>query len=525
MAVTLKMEERSSTTVARVNDTDESDNAPLHVPVSSDDKVTLLLVSSALSVVLGSSAQYGYQIGVLNSPMDLIIGIYENTTHSSQDSSDSSSSNGKHLYALAVAIFAIGGLIGAFISAKMADTLGRKPTMLLNNILAVAGSIIMALSSGFPMLIGGRFVIGINGGITTGLAPMYLTEISPIRVRGVYGLLNQLGITAFIFISQLLGLPKLLGNKHLWRLLFGFPLVLVTIQLLTLPFCPESPRYLYLCKHKQKEAADALRRLRGTTNVQRELNELQSELQKEESVSQVSYAQLFCDGGLRRPLLISFGLQFCQQLSGILGVFYYSTAIFKEAGLSLGSIATVITSFSLIPMTIIAVRLMERVGRRTLMLYGLGGMMIFHMCLTIAFCFQVGFNLDKSDGITVPGVLAVVSSVLLVSSFAIGPGGIPWMIVAELFTQGPRALAVSLSGIVNWLLNGLIGYTFPFILDHLYPYAMLLFAAICGVLWLFVYVYVPETKHKTVEETAEYFRSHTHASRNYSALREELTTN
>jgi SP family facilitated glucose transporter-like MFS transporter 1 len=136
-------------------------------------------------------------------------------------------------------------------------------------------------------------------------------------------------------------------------------------------------------------------------------------------------------------------------------------------------------------------------------LYGLGGMVIFHLCLTVAFCYQVGFK--YGNGVTPPGLAAVISSVLLLAFYAIGPGPMPWVMVPELFTQGPRAPAVSLAVAVNRISNAIIGYTFLFVLDNLSPYAMILFAGVSGALWLFLYLFLPETKGKTVGEIAEHF--------------------
>jgi SP family facilitated glucose transporter-like MFS transporter 1 len=284
------------------------------------DRVTLLLVTAAVFAVFGSLAQFGYQSGVINTPMDVIIGVYKNTTCSLPYPSHSPCSKGQSLYAIAVAMNAVGGLIGAFLSGKTADTLGRKPTLLLNNFLAIGGSLMMAFSSSFSLLIAGRFIMGVNGGFNTSVASIYLSEIAPVRLRGVFVTLAQLGIAICIFLSQLFGLPELLGNKDLWRLLFGFPVVFATILLLTLPFCPESPRYLFIEKHQEIKAANVLRVLRGSNSIETELDELKLELKKKSSAPKVSYMQLFCDNTLRKPLIISFGLHFAQQLTGVIAV-------------------------------------------------------------------------------------------------------------------------------------------------------------------------------------------------------------
>ncbi|XP_065842759.1 solute carrier family 2, facilitated glucose transporter member 3-like [Oscarella lobularis] len=506
---------------------DEGAELPNDAPRNSTTSrnATILLIGTAVSIVSGSATQFGYQTGVMNAPMDVIISEFVNSSCNSataRDDSPAECRRGVNLYALAVSIYAFGGFVGALIGGQIADRIGRKLTLLINNAFALAGALMMALSHSFPLLTAGRFIIGINGGISTTIAPVYLAEVAPVRLRGALGTAFQVGVVSFIFISQLLGIPQALGTRShdLWRFLFGLPVLLSCIQLVSLPFLCESPRYLFLKKKDVHLAEKALRKLHGKDDVTSALAELQLEADRAAAEPHVSYLNLFRNPYLRYPLFINFGLQLSQQLSGINGVFYYSTKIFKHVGVASAAATTTLVGVVLIIFTLFAVWLMDRSGRRTLLLYGLGSMVLFHLCISVAFCFQVGFysGHKEIDSVTAPGVIAVLSSLLIVAGFALGPGPIPWLIGPELFTQAPRVKAVSLAGLVNWTGNGIVGYLFPTIFDSLYPYAMVLFAGLCGLFWLFTYYYVPETKGQSVEEVTSKLKDRIDSKKKYKRV-------
>lgn len=224
-------------------------------------------------------------------------------------------------------------------------------------------------------------------------------------------------------------------------------------QLFTLPFCPESPRYLLIKKELPIEAEEALRALRGTDNNKQEIDEMYAESSLEKSVAKFSILQLFSTRALLMPTLISIVLHLSQQLSGINAVFYYSSGILKKSGIDDAVYATPFIGLIMVVMTVVSIPLMEKCGRRFLHLLGLGGMWVFSILMTIAFVLQ-----DKYDGMK---YLSVVSMMLYIVFFAIGPGSIPWMIVGELFSQGPRSAAVSLAVLVNWSANVSVGFGFP----------------------------------------------------------------
>ena len=224
------------------------------------------------------------------------------------------------LWAFTVALFAVGGCMGGLLNGFFADYLGRKKSLLLNNIFGILGALLMGLSKpagSYEMIMAGRLLIGLNCGFNSGLCPMYITELSPVQIRGAIGVLFQLGVTSSILISQVLGLPDLLGNKELWPLLLGFTGLFSIFQLVSLPFCPESPRFLLIKKDMQTEAEVALQKLRGTLNVKLEIDDMKREAEMESSIKKFSILQLFSTRALLLPTIISIVLHLSQQLSGI----------------------------------------------------------------------------------------------------------------------------------------------------------------------------------------------------------------
>jgi len=203
---------------------------------------------------------------------------------------------------------------------------------------------------------------------------------------------------------------------------------------------------------------------------------------------------------LLMPLGIGIVMQLSQQLSGINAVLYYSTTIFTDAGLSIDSAkyATIGTGAIMVGMTLVSIPLMDRAGRRTLHLWGLGGMFIFSIFITISLLVK-----ELIDWVRYVAVVATLSFVVF---FAVGPGSIPWMITAELFSQGPRPAAMSIAVLVNWLANFLVGLFFLPLKGWLENYTFLPFSVLLAFFWVFTYKIVPETKNKTFEEITTLFR-------------------
>ncbi|XP_011297622.1 glucose transporter type 1 isoform X5 [Fopius arisanus] len=463
--------------------------------------LTFFLAYAIFAAVLGM-LQFGYNTGVINAPSGQIESFMRDV-YKDRYGDDMSEKSVKRLFSLAVSIFAIGGMVGGISGGVIANRFGRKGGLLLNNMLGIVGACLMGFTKvahSYEMLFLGRFVIGINCGLNTSLVPMYISEIAPLNLRGGLGTVNQLAVTVGLLISQVLGIEKILGTNDRWPILLGLAVVPAIAQLVLLPICPESPRYLLITKQWEEEARRALRRLRGSNQVEEDIDEMRAEERAQQAESTIKMSELICSPTLRAPLVIGVVMQLSQQLSGINAVFYYSTQLFLNAGLTeeRAKLASIGIGAIMVIMTLVSIPLMDRTGRRTLHLYGLGGMFIFSIFITISFLIK--------EMIGWMSYLSVVSTLSFVVFFAVGPGSIPWMITAELFSQGPRPAAMSIAVLINWMANFVVGIAFPSMMAVLDNYTFLPFSGFLAVFWIFTYKKVPETKNKTFEEILGLFR-------------------
>ncbi|XP_053715168.1 solute carrier family 2, facilitated glucose transporter member 4-like isoform X2 [Synchiropus splendidus] len=432
------------------------------------ETVTGTLALSVFTAVLGS-LEFGYNIGVINAPQKIIEQDY-NSTWVHRYGEPIPPGVLTSLWSLSVAIFSIGGMISSFCVGFVSEWLGRRKAMLINNLLAFIGGSLMGMSKlcrSFEMMILGRFVIGAYCGLASGLTPMYVGEISPTSLRGALGTLHQLAIVTGILFAQVLGLESLLGSEELWPVLLGLTVVPTVLQMALLPFCPESPRFLYIVRCQDRHARSGLRRLTGREDVDDILLEMQEEKRRMDMERKVSIPELFRSPMYRQPIIISILLQLSQQLSGINAV-----------------TRTLISEFLLF--------FVERMGRRTLHMLGLTGMCFCAVIMTVA--------LALLENIPWMSYISMLSIFGFVAFFEVGPGPIPWFFVAELFSQGPRPAAMAVAGCSNWTANFLVGMGFQYIADLLGPYVFLLFAAMLLFFLVFTFFRVPETQGRTFDQ-------------------------
>lgn len=466
-------------------------------------RITVNLCLAAFVIVFGSSFLFGYNIGALNNISPLIKGFY-NETYKARYNETISETSLLLVWSLTTALFLPGGMIGAFSAGFIADKIGRKKAVLISYIFAVLGAIV----STFPILLKapellmiGRILVGVHSGLSTSLAPMYISEICPYNYRGAFGTLHQLFITIGILAGSIFGIEGILGTEELWPYVLSLNAVPPILCCFILPFLPDSPRYLLLIKNERESAAKALRFFRNRKDVTTDVEEMDTEQTDTKCKQKEIYTlkKLLFNASLRRPLTIACCLQVVQQFSGINAIFFYSSGIFKEAGVSDVHIpyAVIGTNAVNVLMTFVAVPIMDKAGRRALLLYPMI-IMIFDLALiTVAQNFQ-----KKNEWLS---FVAVICVIIYVIGFAIGLGPIPQMIGAELFRQGPRPLAMSLAGFVNWLSTFIIAMSFEPTQALLKHFTFLIFLGLMILFIVFVYFFVPETKNKTFEEIAHEF--------------------
>ncbi|CAD5118269.1 DgyrCDS6987 [Dimorphilus gyrociliatus] len=411
------------------------------------------------------------------------------------------------LWSVTVSIYLVGGTIGAFTPGLIVDRLGRKKSLILLNVFSLIAAIFFGFckkANSYEMLIIGRLLIGFSCGAGAGIVPMYLTEIAPVRIRGAMGVLHQLALTSGIFVSQAIGLRQILGSADRWPILLaaiGLPCLLSGCVLY---FMPDSPRHLLLNKKDRDAAEKALKRLRNCSNVDLDLDEIEEEIIEEdeddEQEPEWTLKSILAADRLRLPLVLIIVLGSCQQLSGINAVFYYSSAIYESAGIAKQNIqyANLITGFINVVITIISVGLVEKAGRRVLLLGGMGAMVVSALTLMI--------SINLQEKVTWLSYIAIISVLFFVVGFAIGLGSIPQFIGAELFRPGPRPIAMSIAGFFNWLCNFLVGIGFPPLAGVIGEYSFIIFIACIIIFGLFIFKQLPETKQRTIEEIYTHFK-------------------
>nr|XP_033781026.1 solute carrier family 2, facilitated glucose transporter member 3-like isoform X2 [Geotrypetes seraphini] len=445
------------------------------------------------------SLQFGYNTGVINAPEKIIQQFYNETYAHRNNGTFISSDYLTSLWSVSVAMFSVGGMIGSLSVGFFVNLLGRRNSMLFANILVIIAGALMGFAKmaySFEMVILGRIIIGMYAGLCTGFVPMYMGEISPTALRGAFGTVNQLGIVVGILIAQIFGLNVIMGTSTLWPLLLAFTIFPAIFQCIMLPFCPESPRFLLINKKKEEQAQKVLQKLRGTNDVSQDIQEMKEESVKMSQEKPVSIPELFRNRNYRQPIVISIILQLSQQLSGINAVFYYSTSIFTDANVKQPVYATIGAGIVNVVFTVVSLFLVERAGRRTLHLVGLGGMAFCAAVMTIALNYKY---LQWMNYISIVAIFGFVAF------FEVGPGPIPWFIVAELFSQGPRPAAMAVSGCSNWTANFLVGMLFPLAAKYCGPFVFVIFIVFLVLFFIFTFFKVPETKGLTFEEIARGF--------------------
>ncbi|MFZ2005237.1 MAG: sugar porter family MFS transporter [Stellaceae bacterium] len=392
---------------------------------------------------------------------------------------------------IVVAIVLAGAAIGAAGAGALSDRFGRRRVILAAALLFVTGAVFSGVAAGLTLLLVGRFLVGLAIGVASMLTPLYLAEIAPARDRGAIVSLNQLCITIGIVASYLVGFA-LASVPEGWRWMLGLgalPGAILTIGMLILP---ESPRWL--AGHGRiEDAGGVLQRLRGDADVSEELGALRTDIALEGR--QLKNWTELLSPRLRHSLVIGVGLAMFQQVTGINTVIYFAPTIFESAGLSSAAISILATAgvgAVNVIMTIVSIRLIDRLGRRQLLFWSLGGMVATLLMLAGVFHFGASGGLAW---------IAVASVAAFVGFFAIGLGPVFWLLIAEIFPLALRGRAMSLATVANWVFNLIVSATFLDLVSAVGSAGAFLIYAILSVvaLW-FVVVKVPETKGHTLEQ-------------------------
>ncbi|MGA7876129.1 MAG: sugar porter family MFS transporter [Desulfoferrobacter sp.] len=379
-----------------------------------------------------------------------------------------------------------GATVAAGASGSLADFFGRRAMLFLAAVLFSAGAVVTAFAQAVWWLIVGRVIVGFGIGIASYTSPLYISESAPAKVRGALVTTNQLMITVGIVISYLVDFA--FAHQGGWRWMFGLAIIPGIVLGLGMIVLPDSPRSL-LNRGYREEAKRVLIKIAGKTEQQRRMGEIEKNLAREDA----SWRELI-KPSMRLPLIVGIGLAVFQQFIGINTVIYYAPTIFKAAGYGSNAVdilATVGVGLVNVIMTIVAMILLDRAGRRPLLLIGEVGMIAALAVLGIDFMFSGGAK----------GWIAIACLMVYVGCFAFSLGPIFWLMISEIYPLGVRGRAMSIATVSNWGSNLLITFTFPLLIAAVGNSITFWVYAVLGVVALiFSSILVPETKGRTLEE-------------------------
>ncbi len=443
-----------------------------------NDRNSFIYVVAALAALNG--LLFGFDTGVISGAMLYIRNTFELATVFGY------SMNASLIEGIIVSGAMIGAIIGAALGGRLADRLGRRRLILVGAVVFFVGSLIMAIAPTVEILIVGRIVDGIGVGFASVVGPLYISEISPPKIRGSLVSLNQLTITSGILIAYLVNFAFSASGE--WRWMLGLGMVPAAVLFVGMLFMPESPRWLY--EHgRESDAREVLASTRVETQVEDELREIKETIHTESG----TLRDLF-EPWVRPMLIVGVGLAAFQQVTGINTVMYYAPTILESTGFAdtASILATVGIGVVNVVMTVVAVLLIDRTGRRPLLLLGLAGMSVMLAVLGVA------FYLPGLSGAI--GWIATGSLMLYVAFFAIGLGPVFWLLISEIYPTEIRGTAMGVVTVVNWAGNLLVSLTFLRLIDVVGQTGTFwLYGALSVLALLFCYRLVPETKGRSLE--------------------------
>ncbi|OWB54979.1 hypothetical protein B5S28_g841 [[Candida] boidinii] len=485
------------TTIKAPND---EDNASVLLGVGSDK---LSMMGIVLTVMASFSGfMFGYDTGYISSALVSIGNDFGAPLTYGQSE-------------LITAATSLGALISSIFAGMAADTFGRKPVLMFSNLLFILGAIIQCAAQNVWTMIVGRFVgMGFGVGIGSLIAPLYIAELAPSKFRGRLVVVNCLCITGGQLIAYAIG-AGLEKSHNGWRIVIGLSMIPPVVQFIAFVFLPDTPRFL-ISKGYIERAKKVLKLVNPNTEdeiIDMRVNELQSmndEIPGKNPIEKTWNAikEIHQVPSNFRALIIACGLQGIQQFTGFNSLMYFSATIFKAIGFDNSSAVSLIVAGTNFGATVVAFFIIDRVGRRNMLLIGIPLMIVFLVLNAIAFHFlDIKFDHNNavlnSNGTDTWGIAIIVFMILFVASYAIGIGNVPWQ-QSELFPQNVRGVGASFATATNWAGSLVISSTFLTMLQNITPTGTFsLFAALSFVSLIFVWFCYPELSNLELEEVQQ----------------------
>ncbi|KAL5701551.1 hypothetical protein ACHQM5_026875 [Ranunculus cassubicifolius] len=390
-------------------------------------------------------------------------------------------------YSLFGSILTIGAMIGAVTSGPIADFVGRKGALRTSIAFCLVGWLSIFFAKGAVALDIGRLATGYGMGVFSYVVPVFIAEIAPKDLRGALTTLNQLMIVIGVSVSFII------GTILKWRTLALIGLIPCFILLVGLSLIPESPRWLAKMG-RQKEFEMALQILRGkNADISHEAAEIQDYIETLEHLPKAGMLDLFQKRYLR-SVIIGVGLMVCQQFGGINGVCFYTSQIFTSAGFP-ADVGTIIYACIQVPITAFGASLIDRAGRRVLLLTSGTGLVLGCFITALAFYLKAHELLLGA----VPA-LAVTGILVYIAAFSIGMGAVPWVVMSEIFPINVKGAAGSLATLTNWFGSWVCSFTFNYLMAWSSYGTFIIYGVVNALAIVFITFLVPETKGRTLEE-------------------------
>jgi len=446
------------------------------------------LIATVTAVSLGSSLQFGFATGSLNNLEQIVpatLAMAGSPINVAQ-------------WAFINSCFSIGGLVGSYGVVVPLALLGRKNTLMLANIFVFLSSVLMYYGTTWWMLVLGRMSIGVVAGVAQMVAGSYMTEIAPMGIRGSVGVCSQVGIVIGIAFANFLTAPSfnIFGSMDKWRYTFLVPSLCSLFQLMVLPFCPESPSFL-IKKAGSQLALSTLKKLHRAESAANHMSSLRSQMAEGGGGGDdYSIGELLMAKNLRKQVIVGIVIKIGVQFSGIDAIFYYSTLMFRHANVADPQMATTLLSLVNLAMTFIAMAIMEKAGRRALIMVTWVG-----MCTGFLVIFLSG-TAGEVLGI-MPELMSnvqVVAMVMIIVSFAVGVGNVEGFIISEIMPVYAKDTLMSIGQPLNWIANLTVATAFPVLFAMMGRYAYLLFVGLTAFFGWFTYYKLPETKGKSIAQ-------------------------
>ncbi|KAF2874819.1 high affinity glucose transporter RGT2 [Massariosphaeria phaeospora] len=414
---------------------------------------------------------------------------------------------------LIVSILSAGTFFGALVAAPVADTIGRRLGLVACNVVFCVGVILQTIATAIPLFVAGRFFAGFGVGMISATIPLYQSETSPKWIRGVVVGAYQFAITIGLLLAAIVdNATKDRMDSGSYRIPIAVQFAWAIILFAGCIFLPETPRFR-IKQGRPEEAAKSLSRLRRL-NVEHpalleELAEITANHEYELSLGKATYLDCF-KGNLGKRLFTGCALQALQQLTGVNFIFYYGTSFFKNTGIGNAFIITMITSAINVTSTLPGLYLVEKWGRRNLLLFGAIGMAVCQFIVAI-----VGTVIGVQNLAAQNALIAFVC--IYIFFFACSWGPVAWVVTGEIFPLKVRAKALSMTTASNWLLNFAIGYATPYLVDsgpgraNLGAKVFFIWGGCCFVCIFFVWALIYETKGLALEQVDELYAKVGHA--------------